>query len=118
MALQLTGNICTILDSESGQGKNGEWKKQVFIIETTDQYPKKIAFTAWNTAVETIGRMREGQQVTVSFNPESREYNGKWYTDLKAWKIEGIEGQQRTTPPKEQETSKPFEHDGKDDLPF
>jgi len=118
MALTLTGNIFTVLDIESGQGKNGEWKKQTFVLETIGEYPKKVAFTAWNAGVESLGSFREGQQVTVSFNPESREYNGKYYTDLKAWKIESDQVEQRNAPAKAQETSKPFEHDGIDTLPF
>lgn len=111
--MTLTGTITAILNSESGQGKNGEWSKQVFVIETIGDYPKKVAFTAWNAGVETLSKMRSGQQVTVSFNPESREYNGKWYTDLKSWKIEIGSKSQETSNTRNEPAP-----DEKDDLPF
>jgi len=112
--MTLTGTIFTILDTESGQGKNGEWKKQIFVIETEGEYPKKVAFTAWNAGVEALGQLREGQKVTVSYNPESREYNGKWYTDLKAWKIEGM-GRVEQPVQRSSGYSQPKDDDG---LPF
>lgn len=91
MANELTGRIYAILPSQSGQGQNGNWIKQQFVIETAgDRFPKKICFVAWNDRAEMISRMKEGDEVKVSFDLESREYNGRWYTDAKAWKIESV----------------------------
>lgn len=85
-AQEITGVVYKILDPQSGTGKKGEWIKQLFVIETKDQYPKKIAFTAWNDKCDLIPN--PGTEVTVHYNPESREYSDKWYTDLSVWKIE------------------------------
>jgi hypothetical protein len=124
MTLTITGKVQTVLPEQSGQGKKGVWVKQDFVIVTADQYPKTICFTAWGDLSDIAGNLQEGEEITVSFNPESREYNGKWYTELKAWKIEQNHGMDKKAPKTEKlpkvefkpETS-PFEEEN-DDLPF
>jgi hypothetical protein len=116
MSLQVTGKVFQIMPSQTGNGSKGTWVKQEFVIETADQYPKKIALSAWGEKiVGYVDTLKEGDEVTVSFNPESREYNGKWFTDLRAWKIEkkGASSTQKTGVgvPQEQE-------DDSQDLPF
>lgn len=76
------------MDSESGQSAKGNWKKQVFVIETMEQYPKKVAFEAWNDDCRTLDDLEPGNIINVTFNIESREYEGKWYTTAKSWKIQ------------------------------
>jgi len=89
MPNEISGKIFTVLPSQSGQGQNGPWVKQQFVIETsTERFPKKICFIAWNDKAEIVSRMKEGDEVKVAFDLESREYNGRWYTDAKVWKIE------------------------------
>jgi hypothetical protein len=88
MALEITGKIFSILPEQSGQGQNGAWIKQTFIIETADQFPKKVCMQAWNDKGELVSRLKQGDEVKVSFNLESREFNGKWYTDARVWKME------------------------------
>ncbi len=73
----------------TGQGKNGEWKKQEFVVETGDSYPKKVCFSIWGDKI-TQNPIAMGQQVTVYFDAESREYNGRWYTELKSWKVSAV----------------------------
>jgi hypothetical protein len=85
--MQLTAKLAQILPPETGMGKNGEWKKQSLIMETDGQFPKKICVTAWGDKFP-IDRWHPGLQLTIDFDIESREFNGRWYTDLKAWKIE------------------------------
>ena len=85
--MQLTGKIVQVLPTQSGQGKNGPWKKQEVIIETEGQYPKKVCIAIWgDKADERI--LKPGNNLKVDFDVESREYNGRWYTDIKAWKVE------------------------------
>lgn len=84
--MEITGKIISILPMQSGQGKNGEWKKQEVIIETQDQYPKKVCLTALNKAADKLFTI--GETSTFHVNPESREFNGRWYTSLNIWKIE------------------------------
>ena len=85
--MQLTAKLAQILPAESGQGRNGEWKKQSIIVETDGQYPKKICITTWGDKFNAA-QWQPGLLLTIDFDIESREFNGRWYTDLKAWKIE------------------------------
>ena len=88
MALELTGKLVQVLPEQSGTGKAGPWTKQEFVIETQDQYPRKVCFNLWNEKAGVLKTLQEGDIVKVSFNAESRDYNGRWYTDLKAWKLD------------------------------
>jgi len=88
MALELTGKVKQVLAEQTGTGKNGAWARQDFIVETQDQYPRKVCFSAWNDKIGQLKNFREDELVKVSFNIESREFNGRWYTDLRIWKIE------------------------------
>lgn len=92
MAFETTGKIVKILSEQRGAGRNGEWVKQDFVIETGDQYPKKMCFTAWGEKVDELKNMSEGSSIKVFFNIESREYNERWYTDLRIWKFENAGG--------------------------
>lgn len=84
--MELSGKIFKVMPLETGEGKNGVWKKQQIIIETTsDKYPKKVAVQLWGDLTEK--GFQEGAEISVEFDVESREYNGKWYTDAKAWRI-------------------------------
>ena len=85
--MELVGKIIKILPLQEGQGANGPWKKQDYIIETEEQYPKKVCFNAWGDKI-TQFNVQEGQSYKVSINIESREYNERWYTDVRAWKVE------------------------------
>lgn len=85
---KIQGRIIIAMPETGGTGKNGNpWKKQEFVLETADNYPKKILFTLWGEKIEQYN-LREGEQVTAFVDIESREYNGRWYTDLKAWKVD------------------------------
>jgi hypothetical protein len=90
MALELTGKVLQLLPEQTGTGKNGAWVKQDFIVETQEQFPKKVCFSAWGDKVATIKGLGAGTTVKVQFNVESREFNGRWYTDLRPWKIDAI----------------------------
>jgi len=84
--MDISGKIIQLLPVQTGQGKNGTWKKQEFILETGDNYPKKVCIAVWGDKID-MGSFKTGDMVDVSFDVESREYNGRWYTDVKAWKI-------------------------------
>ena len=87
MALSVKGKIEQILKPESGVSRAGkEWNKQEFVIETEDQYPKKVCVSIWGDKIDQFG-LKVGEQVTLGIDVESREYNGRWYTDVKAWKV-------------------------------
>jgi hypothetical protein len=84
--MDINGKIIQLLGVQTGQGKNGTWKKQDFILETGDTYPKKVCIAVWGDKID-MSQFRIGDAIQVSFDVESREYNGRWYTDVKAWKV-------------------------------
>lgn len=115
--MDISGKIIQLLPVQTGQGKNGTWKKQEFILETGDTYPKKVCIAVWGDKVD-MGSLKTGDLVDVSFDVESREYNGRWYTDVKAWKV--VSKQSGSTG---KNTGMPESNDlspagGDDDLPF
>jgi hypothetical protein len=87
--LVIEGKLVQVLPVQEGVSTRGAWKKQDFILETADQYPKKICVSCWNEKADEIQKYQPNDQLKVSINIESREYNSRWYTDIKAWRIEG-----------------------------
>lgn len=88
--MEITGKLIEKLPQQSGQGRNGAWVKQEFIIETADQYPRKVCIALWGERAKDLDSISMGETIKASINVESREFNGKWYTDVKAWKIEKL----------------------------
>lgn len=88
MALELTGTLIKILPEVTGAGKNGSWVKQEFVLETADQYPKKVCLSLWGDKVSDLKKYALGDNLTASINLESREYNDRWYTEARAWRLE------------------------------
>ena len=81
--MNISGTVIQILPAEA-VGQNSKIK-QTFIIETEGQYPKKVAIEVWEDKVAMV----MGEKVTLATNPESREYNGRWFTNIVAWRKEG-----------------------------
>ena len=91
--------------TEGTSASGNAWRKVNAIFETSGDYPKTIAFSALNSTVERVLQLHSGRPYKVSFDLTSREYNGKWYTDAKAWAINDPEpatGGQRLPDPKPQ----------------
>lgn len=85
--LTISGRIALILPLQTGTSKAGnQWKKQSYVIETGGQYPKKVCFSLFGDKVDQFP-IQVGQDVTVSIDIESREFNGRWYTEINAWNI-------------------------------
>ncbi|PKP27731.1 MAG: hypothetical protein CVU02_02790 [Bacteroidetes bacterium HGW-Bacteroidetes-19] len=130
--MEISGKLIQKLPLQSGVGKTGtSWQKQEFVIETIETYPKKICANLWGDKADILQSINIGDQVVMSFHVESREYNGKWYTDVKAWKLETAVAapqvapqQMSSTPtyPTANELPSEFEgtfvDEGQDDLPF
>ncbi len=88
MDLKIQGRIIAVLPEVGGVSKAGNtWKKQEYVLETFDQYPRKICFNAFGAKVDEFA-IQEGETLTVSVDIESREFNGRWYTDIRAWRVE------------------------------
>src|SRR5690606_337485 len=114
--MEISGTVVSLLPLQSGQGKNGTWKKQEFILETPGQYPKKVCLSLWGDKVDE-NRLSPGDKITASINIESREYDGRWYTDVRAWKIQKSTQDQREMAPPPDQSFMP-DSNSSDDLPF
>lgn len=90
MALEIEGKVYKINPEQSGQGANGPWRRQEFVIETLGDFPRKVCFEAWNDRADAIKVLKPGELVRVSFRAESREFNDRWYTNLRTWRIEKL----------------------------
>ena len=115
--MEIAGTIIALLPLQTGQGKNGVWKKQEFILETPGQFPKKVCLSLWGEKVDE-NRISVGEKITASINIESREYNGRWYTDVRAWKISKASGNNSGTEAPPIDASFAPDPVGSDDLPF
>ncbi len=90
MALELEGRIARKLNVQTGTSARGTWSKQEFIFEYQEgSFPTQICMNVWgDEKVKDLEKYQVGDKVKVSLNLSSREYNGRWYTDVRAWRIE------------------------------
>jgi hypothetical protein len=94
--LEIDGRISQKFNVISGQSARGPWKKQDFLVEYPDgNFTSKTLFTAFgDNLVTELDKFAVGDQVRVSFNVRAREYNGRWYNDIRAWRISPDQGAQ------------------------
>ena len=125
MSMELKGKVIQLLAVQTGMGKKGQWKKQEFIVETQSQYPKKVCLSVWGDKIDQFN-LAEGDMVNVSVELESREYNSRWYTEARAWKLEksgtsgGNGGNGKSPSSMDSVGDEPFQSSSSstDDLPF
>jgi hypothetical protein len=108
--MQLTAKLIQLLPLQTGTGKNGAWKKQDIIVETEATYPKKICISIWGDKINE-NLLKVGNQLKIDFDVESREYNNRWYTDVKAWKIELATGDGSSDVPIDSFPDAPFDEE-------
>lgn len=115
--MQLTAKLIQILPLQTGTGKNGEWRKQDIVVETDGQYPKKVCISIWGDKINP-GHLVVGNKLKIDFDVESREYNSRWYTDVKAWKVELV-GSNSSSDEFQVPDLEPIpSNNGNDDIPF
>ena len=87
--IEITGTVVRLMPEVKGTSKAGKsWVKQDFVIETKEQYPKKVCITAMGDKVDELNKNYiEGSEIQCFINIESREYNDKWYTNINVWKF-------------------------------
>ena len=86
--MEVVGKIIQVLPAQEGVGRNGNpWKVQPYVLETLDQYPRKVHFEVFGEDRIRMNPCAIDQLVTVSFDIESREFNGRWYTSIRAYRI-------------------------------
>ena len=88
--MNITGKVTQVLNLEQGVGKASgkEWRKQTFVLSvfySDNERESLVPLTLWGDKCGSVPQV--GQQVTVDFNINGREYNGKWYVELKAWRV-------------------------------
>ena len=88
--MEVSGKIIQVLPEQGGVGKTSgkEWKLQAYVLETQEQYPKKVHFEVFGEDRIKANPCQLDDIVTVSFDIESREFNGRWYTSVRAWRIQ------------------------------
>jgi len=86
--MEFEGKVLEILPAVTGQSARGTWERQTVVFEQPNkQYGKEIAVTFMNKGQE-VSSLRVGEMYTVSFDIESRNYQGRWYTDVRAWRVQ------------------------------
>jgi len=122
--MEIKGKIIAVLPLQTGEGRNGQWKSQDYVLEYNQdsQYPKKMVFNIFGDKIDQF-RVTEGEMVKVDFDIEGREYNGRWFNNVRAWRVEkdagNVSAQQEipASPPPFGEMDIPAENEASD-LPF
>lgn len=119
--METKARLTQITNASEGTSAKGAWRKATAIFETQEQYPKTIAVDFFNAKLDEVTKIPLGTVCTVKFDISSREFNGKWYTNLSGFGIEPQAQQQ----PQQQSLDKPIPPldqqegiDENDDLPF
>ena len=113
--MELRGKIIQILPEKSGVTKSGNpWRVQPYVLETVEQYPRKVYFEVFGDERIKNINVKVGDEVVVSFDIESREYNGSWYTVVRAWRV--VPASEAAAEPAPADTT--FDNSGDGDLPF
>lgn len=87
--MEITGKLIRILEDVRGESAKGPWVRGGFVIETEGEWPRQVAFTAFGEDRVALAKSIPLMSlVTVNFSPESREFNGRWYTDLRCSRIQ------------------------------
>lgn len=120
--MELTGKIIQVLEARSGVSKSSgnSWKVQEYVLETQEQYPHRMLFSIFGEDKIAQAAINPNDEVTVSFDINCREFNGRWFNDIRAWKVEHVSAVQaaQTAAPMEPAATPFTPSDEKDDLPF
>ena len=113
--LEMTGKVIAILEKKSGTSKAGKaWVSQEYVIETSDQYPKKCCFALFGEERITACNIQMGETITASLDIDARQWEQRWFNSISAWKIDRV-GAAEAQP--QQQEQAPVA-DSKSDLPF
>ena len=98
--MEITGKIIVVLPPQSGVSQAGNnWKKQEYVLETEETYPKKVHFDFFGERADQYNWIKIGDRIRLSFDIESREYNNRWYTSIRGWKAEKADDAAATQAP-------------------
>ncbi len=89
--MELQGKVIAVLPERSGTSARGEWKAQSFVIETHENYPKKLVFDVFGADRLAQFSIQSGEELLVSFDIDAHEYQGRWYNSVRAWNIQRVD---------------------------
>jgi hypothetical protein len=129
--MEIQGKVIAVLPERSGVSARGEWKSQTYVIETQEQYPKKMAFDVFGADRLAQFNIHSGEVINVSFDIDAHEYQGRWFNSIRAWNVTKVSqqamasanaagvanptNQQNLFPPEQQQAQQRGNSDG---LPF
>lgn len=138
--MEIQGKVIAVLPERSGVSARGEWKSQTYVIETQEQYPKKMAFDVFGADRLTQFNIQSGEVINVSFDIDAHEYQGRYFNQIRAWNVTKVSqqaaqqamassanaagvanptNQQNLFPPEQQSAQQQAQQRGNsDDLPF
>ena len=128
--MEIIGKAIAALPVKSGvsQRTGEQWQSREYVIETQEQYPKKMCFEVFGTDKLKEFNIRNNDLIKVHFDISAREYNGKWYNSVRAWKVEHVNPDGGTAnqvsapapqaPAVPNQSAAPAAHESDDDLPF
>ena len=85
--MEIQGKIIAVLPERSGVSARGEWKAQSFVIETHEQYPKKLCFDVFGADRLAQFNIQSGEELLVSFEIDAHEYQGRFFNQVRAWNV-------------------------------
>ena len=134
--MEIQGKVIAVLPERSGVSARGEWKSQTYVIETQEQYPKKMAFDVFGADRLAQFNIHSGEEILVSFDIDAHEYQGRWFNSIRAWNVTKVSqqamassanaagvanptNQQNLFPPEQQSAQQQAQQRGNsEDLPF
>ena len=133
--MEIIGKVVRLGNLTEGTSARGPWRKQELIIETEEQYPRTVCLICWTNQIDEIQKFAPGQTIKAQIEISSREFNGKWYTDVRVWRFDPVgttaapaaapaqpapQPMMHQTPPAPAPTTEYFPpaEDSVDDLPF
>ncbi|MEH2831407.1 DUF3127 domain-containing protein [Segatella copri] len=138
--MEIQGKVIAVLPERSGVSARGEWKSQTYVIETQEQYPKKMAFDVFGADRLAQFNIQNGEVINVSFDIDAHEYQGRYFNQIRAWNVTKVSqqaaqqamassanaagvanptNQQNLFPPEQQSAQQQAQQRGNyDDLPF
>ena len=91
--MEIQGKVIAVLPERSGVSARGEWKSQTYVIETQEQYPKKMAFDVFGADRLAQFNIQSGEVINVSFDIDAHEYQGRWFNSIRAWNVTKVSQQ-------------------------
>lgn len=88
--MEIIGKVVRLGNLTEGTSARGPWRKQDLIIETEEQYPRTVCLTCWTNQIDEIQKFAPGQSIKAQIEISSREFNGKWYTDVRVWRFDPV----------------------------